>query len=140
MDPTSLTPAQKMEYRFFYDATRKLDYDLRHDAWMFGGVPGDWKRLLEEDDRPERERVTLRLDADLVKFFRRRWGRGYQAEMNRVLRAFFKFHMSRILKGDDGFERLLAEARTEPRPRSGDAEREMRGEGVFGGLGRDGEG
>ncbi len=135
MNPNTLTPAQKMEYRFFYDAVRKLDYDLRHEAWLSGSIPMDWKALLQEDGRPDKERVTIRLDADMVKFFRRRWGRGYQAEVNRVLRAFFKFHLSRIVKGDDGFERLLAEAQTERRPESGDAERDLQGKLLFGGLG-----
>ncbi len=60
--------------------------------------------------------MTLRLDADLARFFRRAWGRGDPQEMNLVLRAFFKLHMSKMVKGEAGFETLLAEARAEPRP------------------------
>lgn len=67
--------------------------------------------------------------------FRRKWGRGCQAEVNRVLRAFFKLHMSRMVKGEAGFEALLAEVQGTPRPRIGEPEREMGGDGVFGGLG-----
>jgi hypothetical protein len=78
-------------------------------------VPRDWRALLEDGGRPDKERVTLRLDADMVKFFRRRWGRGYQKEVNLVLRSFFKLHMSKMVKGDDGFEALLEEARKDPR-------------------------
>ena len=36
-----------------------------------------------------KERVTMRLDADLLAWFRRD-GRGYQTRMNAVLRAFFE--------------------------------------------------
>jgi hypothetical protein len=135
MDPQRLTPAQKAEYRFFYDAVRQLDWDLRSDLWAEGRIPRDWRDLIEDEGRPGKERVTLRLDADLVKFFRRKWGRGYQAEVNLVLRAFFKLHMSRMVKGEAGFEALLAEAQRTPRPRIGEAERELGGDGVFGGLG-----
>ena len=139
MTPDTLTPAQKAEYRFFYDAIRQLDWDLRTDIWGAGRVPPDWRALMESDGRPDRERVTLRLDADLVRFFRRRWGRGYQQEVNLVLRSFFKLHMSRMVKGETGFEALLAEARTEPRPGTGEAERDLGGRGLFGGLGAFGE-
>ncbi len=87
------------------------------------------------DGRPGRERVTLRLDADMVRFFRRRWGRGYQKEINLVLRSFFKLHMSRMIKGETGFETLLADTRGEERPATGAAERELAGRGLLGGLG-----
>ena len=40
--------------------------------------------------RPFKQQITLRLDADVVSWFKeragRRWLRGYQAEINRVLR------------------------------------------------------
>ena len=44
--------------------------------------------------RPVKKQITLRLDADLVIWFRRRvpGGRGYQTEINRALREYVREH------------------------------------------------
>jgi uncharacterized protein (DUF4415 family) len=43
---------------------------------------------------PQKERVTLRLDADVLTWFRRQ-GRGYQARINAVLRRHFEHARNR---------------------------------------------
>jgi uncharacterized protein (DUF4415 family) len=43
---------------------------------------------------PHKERVTLRLDADVLNWFRRQ-GRGYQARINAVLRRHFEHARNR---------------------------------------------
>jgi uncharacterized protein (DUF4415 family) len=39
----------------------------------------------------EKEPVTVRLDSDMVAWFRRQ-GRGYQTRMNAILRAYYEAH------------------------------------------------
>ena len=41
--------------------------------------------------RPEKKSVTIRLDSDLLAWFKAQ-GRGYQSKMNRVLREYFASH------------------------------------------------
>jgi uncharacterized protein (DUF4415 family) len=41
--------------------------------------------------RPVKKSVTIRLDAEVVEWFRAK-GRGYQTAMNRVLRDYFSSH------------------------------------------------
>ena len=41
-----------------------------------------------------KERLTVRFDADMVKWFRSQ-GRGYQTRMNAVLRSFYEAHEKR---------------------------------------------
>ena len=120
--PSKLTRLQQLEYRFFADAVRRLDWDLRTDVWAGLSVPRDWQDILRAEPDPKKVRITLRVDEPVVKFFRRRWARGYQAEMNRVLRAFLHLAMSRVAEGDDDFAFLIAEAKKEPRPKIGEAE------------------
>ena len=49
------------------------------ESWAFARRPGLY--------RPIKKPVTLRLDADVVEWFKERAaGRGYQSEINRVLR------------------------------------------------------
>lgn len=38
--------------------------------------------------RPEKKSITIRLDGDMLDWFKRQ-GRGYQTKMNRVLREYF---------------------------------------------------
>ena len=40
---------------------------------------------------PYKNSVTLRLDSDIVSFFKKQ-GKGYQTRINRVLRAFMEAH------------------------------------------------
>lgn len=46
--------------------------------------------------RAVKERVTVRLDADMLQWFKSQ-GRGYQTRMNAVLRAFYEAHRSGLL-------------------------------------------
>jgi uncharacterized protein (DUF4415 family) len=41
--------------------------------------------------RPQKKSVTIRLDTDLLAWFRAQ-GRGYQSKINRVLREYFASH------------------------------------------------
>jgi uncharacterized protein (DUF4415 family) len=41
--------------------------------------------------RPTKKSVTIRLDADLLAWFKAQ-GRGYQSKMNRILRQYFASH------------------------------------------------
>jgi uncharacterized protein (DUF4415 family) len=41
--------------------------------------------------RPAKKSVTIRLDADLLAWFKAQ-GRGYQSKMNRILREYFASH------------------------------------------------
>lgn len=46
-----------------------------------------WKNARIVQPRPPKEQVTIRFDADILEWFRRR-GKGYQTHMNAVLRAY----------------------------------------------------
>lgn len=46
-----------------------------------------WKNARIVQPRPPKEQVTIRFDADILDWFRRR-GKGYQTHINAVLRAY----------------------------------------------------
>jgi uncharacterized protein (DUF4415 family) len=49
----------------------------------------DWwskARVVWPDDRPKKEAITIRLDADVLRWFRR--DKGYQTHINAVLRSY----------------------------------------------------
>ena len=51
----------------------------------------DWSGAVRSMGRPRQEAVTIRLDAEVLAFFRNRGGQ-YQAEINRVLRDWVREH------------------------------------------------
>ncbi len=49
-------------------------------------IPDDWYQIARERGRVAKTRVTLRLDADVVAFFRS-MGPDWQARVNRIVSA-----------------------------------------------------
>lgn len=66
----------------------KVQEDLA-DHWIDQSLPDEWDGL--DFDFPVKRpttRVTLRLDADMVRWFRK-LGPGYGARINRILRIYY---------------------------------------------------
>lgn len=81
----TLTPKQKAEM--------KALADLPDEQIDVGDIPeaGDWSNARRGVFyRPVKQQLTLRLDADVVAWFRKhaRGGRGYQTDINRTLRDY----------------------------------------------------
>ena len=60
---------------------------IRNDPDSFEPEPGQLRHALVGRVRRPKQRLTLRLDADLVDWFKAQ-GAGYQARINAVLRAY----------------------------------------------------
>ena len=60
---------------------------IRNDPDSFEPEPGALEHALVVRARRPQQRLTLRLDADLIAWFKAQ-GQGYQARMNAVLRAY----------------------------------------------------
>ena len=58
-------------------------------------LPSDWMdNAMMLRPAVEKERITMRLDADMLAWFKRQ-GRGYQTRMNAVLRSYFEQQQER---------------------------------------------
>ncbi|WP_420555924.1 BrnA antitoxin family protein [Roseovarius sp.] len=70
------------------DELRELQESLT-EHWLDRSLPEEWQGLESREPiaRPK-TRVTIRLDSDMVKWFRR-LGPGYGARINRVLRLYW---------------------------------------------------
>lgn len=51
------------------------------------GIPDDWYKDAYAVYPVEKERITIRIDKDVLDFFRKE-GKGYQSRINAVLRTF----------------------------------------------------
>ncbi|MCO6381097.1 BrnA antitoxin family protein [Oceanicola sp. 502str15] len=102
VDPSKMTKTERQNFMYGVDALRMIEHDIHDRLWDLRGCPPDWHDIWRDDDRrdPKRERVTLRLDSDVLKFFRA-MGPGYQPRINRVLRAFMHMRLAKVIEGPD---------------------------------------
>lgn len=102
MPPRSALPALKpaAHYHFLAETLRTLDGAVRHAFEGGHFIPAEWREVALREPAPEKEKVTLRLDADVLRFFRL-MGQGYQTEINRVLRAFLHSRLAGVVKGPE---------------------------------------
>ena len=71
------------------DELRALQRELT-ETWVDRSLPEGWNGLDSTDPLPRaREKVTLRLDADMLRWFRR-LGPGYGQRINTVLRVYWE--------------------------------------------------
>ena len=99
-DPTKLTKAERKRWKLSVDVLRQIEYDLHDRLQQNPLVPETWHSIWESEGEtpPGKVAVTMRLDADIVKFFRA-LGPGYTTRMNAVLRAFMHLRLSKMVDG-----------------------------------------
>ncbi|MBD1204693.1 MAG: BrnA antitoxin family protein [Rhodobacteraceae bacterium] len=87
-------------YHYMADAMRRLEWDLHHTIEATGRVPLEWHEIAQEEPRGGTERVAIRLDKDVVKFFRS-MGLGYGPRINRVLRVYMHARLAGVIRGPE---------------------------------------
>lgn len=125
MDGKPLTKAQREHHHYLIDAMARIDYDLHNRIYIKRRVPSDWARIATSPT-PGKTRVTIRVDDDVLKFFRS-MGRDYGPRMNDVLRAFMHARLMGLLHGDETIDQFKEQEEAGPhdRPEFGWAERRL---------------
>ncbi|AXX96980.1 BrnA antitoxin family protein [Profundibacter amoris] len=100
-DKRKPTRAQLAHLKSAKEALLQLHLTIYGREYMSLHVPEDWQSL-EEVFRctPAKQKITLRLDEAVVKFFRKK-GRGYQELINQVLRSYVELRLAKILEGPE---------------------------------------
>ena len=102
-------------------AMERFEWDMQDAVARAGRVPPEWQAIWEERGAPK-ERVTLRLDRDVLRFFRS-MGDGYGPRMNGVLRSFMLARLAGMIRHGDLEDRYRAKWMGKPRPSPADLER-----------------
>ena len=110
---------QQAHFNHFCDLMAQVEWDLHEKILDSGRVPQEWHQIARP--RPEREkiRLTLRVEADVVKFFRS-MGKGYQQRMNDVLAAWMHGRLAAVIDGPDAEDISVSANRFTGRRRIGD--------------------
>jgi len=117
-----MTTRQRRHHYFLIDLMKELNYDLHHrlQAGLFA-LPQGWQQIADAPQRGVKERMTLRLDSDVVKFFRGT-GQGFQSRMNDVLRCYMHARLSDLLQDGARYRDYIDDEEIERRPLVGDTE------------------
>ena len=95
-------------------AMERFEWDMQDTVARAGRLPPGWREIWEERGAPK-ERVTLRLDRDVLRFFRS-MGDGYGPRMNAILRSFMLARLAGTIRHGDLAERYREDWMGEPRP------------------------
>lgn len=87
----------KAAYHQLAQVLRDLETDLRWGLEGSARIPAAWHDLAQEAPAPAKAKLTLRVDADVLAFFRS-MGRGHLTRMNAVLRAFMLARLAEVVK------------------------------------------
>ncbi|MBB3993293.1 uncharacterized protein (DUF4415 family) [Sulfitobacter undariae] len=112
---------QREHQNYFVDLMKQIEWDLHQEMLNEGRVPDAWHEIARSKMRQGKTRITLRLEDDVVKFFRK-MGPRYQQRMNDVLSAWMHGRLAGLIKGPDASDVDLELMRVEWRTRLGDGE------------------
>ncbi|SFA70945.1 BrnA antitoxin of type II toxin-antitoxin system [Poseidonocella pacifica] len=107
-DPRSGTKTQRENFRHMASAVERIYWDLYSADGRAELIPEEWHEISEGERFSAKERVTLRVEKDVLKFFRS-IGPGYQTRMNDVLKAFMHARLSGLLRTPDQLDPLKFE-------------------------------
>lgn len=107
------------------DAMRILECDLHQRLMDELRLPAEWHDIAREKCQSKKVRVAMRLDEEIVKFFRAT-GVDWQPWLNRVLSVWMHARLAGMIRGGetmDYMKRRVEEGFDGPRPRWGDLQR-----------------
>jgi uncharacterized protein (DUF4415 family) len=116
------TPRQRAEMTYMMDVMRRLEWDLHNTIELTGRIPAEWHEIAQATPRSVTVRVNLRLEADVVKFFKS-MGTGYGPRINEVLRSYMHARLAGVIRGAEttAHYRRRSEGYDGPKPGFGEA-------------------
>ncbi len=82
---------------------RDLEGDLGWRLKDSPRIPAAWHEIAQERIQPLKRPVTLRIDEDVIKFFRA-MGQGHLTRMNAVLRTFMLARLAEVVKAQEEYK------------------------------------
>jgi uncharacterized protein (DUF4415 family) len=92
------TPRQRANTTYMMDVMRRLEWDLHNTIEATGRIPEEWHEIAKASPRSAGVKVNLRLEADVVKFFKS-MGEGYGPRINDVLRSYMHARLAGVIRG-----------------------------------------
>lgn len=119
--------ARRVNYHYMADAMRQLEWDLHSTILDRMRIPGEWHEIARAKPSRRKTRVTLRLDEDLVVFFRS-MGPDWQVRVNRLMSVWMHARLAGLIQGGETMDYLARrerEALDGARPEFGDMQHDV---------------
>ena len=97
-DLAKQTPRQSAQMTYMMDVMRRLEWDLHNTIELTGRIPEAWHDIATATPRAAKVKVTLSLEADVLKFFKS-MGEGYGPRMNDVLKSYMHARLAGVIRG-----------------------------------------
>lgn len=119
------TARQRQNMTYMMDVMRRLEWDLHNTIELTGRIPEAWHEIAKATPRSAGVKVNLRLEADVVKFFKS-MGEGYGPRINDVLRSYMHARLAGVIRGAEtvAHHRRRDELHDGRKPGFGDVARE----------------
>ena len=120
------TPRQRAQMTYMMDVMRRLEWDLHNTIELTGRIPEAWHEIATATPRSAKAKVTLALEADVLKFFRS-MGEGYGPRINDVLKSYMHARLAGVIRGAETLAhyREREEAHAGGKPQFGDVAKGM---------------
>ncbi|MBI1218931.1 MAG: hypothetical protein GC186_10315 [Rhodobacteraceae bacterium] len=99
-EPPKMSPRRLEHYYFMQVAQKRVEWDIANTLWKGWGLPAEWHEVALTSKDTKREKVTLYLDANVMKFFRQ-MGRGTHRRINDVLKIWMYGRLNHLIHGPD---------------------------------------
>lgn len=118
------TARQRAQMSYMMDVMRRLEWDLHNTIELTGRIPAEWHEIASATPRAEKVKVNLRLEADVVRFFKS-MGPDYGPRINDVLKSYMHARLAGVIRGAETTDhyRKRDETHDGPKPGFGDLER-----------------
>lgn len=123
---TKAEAQRNTNYHYMADAMRMLEWDLHQRLMTELRIPEEWHQIAREKGLLDKTRVTLRLDEEIVRFFRS-MGTNWQSKVNQVLSVWVHARLAGLINGGetvDYMKRREVKGHDGPRPKWGDLQRQ----------------
>lgn len=97
--------ARRANYHYMADAMRMLEWDLHSTILDRMRIPDEWHEIARQKPGRTKTRVTLRLDEDVVKFFRS-MGPDWQVRVNRLMSVWMHARLAGLIRGGETMDYL----------------------------------
>jgi uncharacterized protein (DUF4415 family) len=98
--PPKMSPRRLEHFYFMQVAQKRTEWDIANTLWKGWGLPAAWHDIALGPKEGKREKVTLYLDTNVMKFFKA-MGAGHHRRIDEVLKIWMYGRLSQLVRGPD---------------------------------------
>lgn len=102
---TKAEEVRRANRHYMADAMRMLEWDLHSAILREMRIPEEWHEIAQKKPGQRKTRVTLRLDQDLVTFFRS-MGPDWQVRVNHLMSVWMHARLAGLIQGGETMDYL----------------------------------